>query len=410
MHTEYTFFGRQAILDHNQDTWGFELLYRASADAQSADYSDADSATLQVAASAMSSPQRVDRHGQFLLINFTETSILQGLPYVVPADATVIQVPETLESPDALDQLKGMKEQGYRVALDGFTNSEPDSPLLGIADTLIIDVKDIDETTVKTLVNAPQAQGKNLIAKRVEDKERFAFAKGLGFPLFQGYFFTRPEIVANRRLSSNEISRFKLLKFLEKNGEDLQALAQAIATDVSLSYRLLFYLNSPGIGLPNKVNTIMQAVAMLGWRKTGLWLRLAILTDIADKSKPSELPFLSLNRAKFLEMVALKSPSYTERSDSLFLLGLFSLLDALLDIPLAEIVDHLALDAQVREALAGKNNTLSPWLDLAVCFETGDWPRLDTLAQVLTLAPETLAECYADALSWSNTFFDLAIE
>jgi EAL and modified HD-GYP domain-containing signal transduction protein len=187
-------------------------------------------------------------------------------------------------------------------------------------------------------------------------------------------------------------------------GTDFSELAATIQADVSVSYRLLQLINSAAFGYKD-IDSIERAVVLLGWEKLKNWVYLVVLTDIQPKGKSSELPYLSTIRAKFLESAAQAHKVTDPKPQSLFLLGLFSLLDAMLDQPMSEVLEQLPLDAAISEALSGEDNELAPWLELARCFETGDWARLDRLVDSLGLDATATAGAYFEAIGWTKHFF-----
>ncbi|MCA1945259.1 MAG: HDOD domain-containing protein, partial [Desulfovibrio sp.] len=219
----------------------------------------------------------------------------------------------------------------------------------------------------------------------------------------QGFFFEKPVIVPGRKLTSNQISRLMLFKVLEKENPDFAEIARVIETDVSISYRLLALTNSANFSLSRKVDSIRQALVLLGMKQIKSWLWLIFLTDISPKNKTSELPYLSAIRAKFLERTALNHDLPIAKADLLYLLGLFSLLEAMLDVPFKDIAKNLPLDDDLAAALAGEANEYSPWLNMARYFERGEWDKIDDVIASLGLDPMTVANSYAEALTWAKT-------
>lgn len=399
-----TFFARQPVFCEGPTVWGYELLYRDKGDATKAEFSDSEAATLQVAASAFIHPEIGRSQPKKLIVNFTPKSILDQVPYALPAEDTVVKFsPSTTPVPEFEAALKTLRDNGYTLALDCFEATPSLYSLYRLADILIIDVLGKSSSHIQTLLQRAPRQGE-LLAKRVQTMESYLLAKDLGFSLFQGYFFKRPEILPGRKINSNQASRLNLFRLIEKSDPDFDGLADTVRTDVSISYRLLSYLNSAAFSFPEKIRSIKQAVVILGWRKIRNWLRLIILTDLLPSNKPSELSYLSAVRGKFLEQVALKHDR-DGQAGGLFLLGLFSLLDSMLDMPMKAILANVPLEDDIRDALSGEDNVYSPWLDISLSFETGNWDNLDGLLRRLELDPLLVARCYYDSLLWANSFF-----
>ncbi len=359
-----------------------------------------------MAANALFSLQPPPEGDLRALVNFSEKSIQELFPYALPARATVAQVPETLLEPGAtLDRLKRMRDDGYRIAIDDFESLPGAEALFALADMLIVDMLDKTPGQLAVLAKHGLAAGKTLLAKRVESSGRFDLARSLGFTLFQGYHFMRPEVIPGRKLTSNELSRFKLLRVIESDEPNYDETVQIIQADVGVSHRLLLYLNSPALGLPTKIASIRQASLLMGWKLLRNWLRLIVLTDMASGDHSRELAFLSLVRARFLEQVAGEADTALP-GESCFLLGLFSLLDAMLGLPMAEVMKLLPLNKPIKAALCEGKGALARWLDVVDCFEQARWTELDAVLAQVVASQKLAADSYAQALLWANEFFE----
>ncbi|GAB7082236.1 EAL and HDOD domain-containing protein [Megalodesulfovibrio paquesii] len=399
-----TFFARQPIFDASKNIWGYALLYRHAPDATKATFDDKDIATLTVISNAIMNLPKAGERAKKLCINFTEESLLRKIPLTLPAATTIILVDESFSATaEVVDALKEFKSLGYEVALNDFSGQPGCEPLLELADLVFIDILNKDIPRLKELTILAKSHHAALAAKRVEDIKQFEFLSKVGYTLFQGFFFEKPVIVPGRKLTSNQISRLMLFKVLEKENPDFHEIARVIETDVSISYRLLALTNSASFSLPRKVDSIRQALVLLGMKQIRSWLWLIFLTDMSPKHKTSELPYLSAIRAKFLERTALNHDMPIAKADLLYLLGLFSLLEAMLDVPFKEIVKNLPLDEALATALSGEVNEYTPWLSMARFFEQGEWDRIDEVISQLELEPMTVANSYAEALTWAKT-------
>ena len=399
-----TFIARQPIFDSSQSIWGYELLYRHSSDATAAIFSDEESATLAVAACA--SCQRMSfAQNSKLLINFSERSILEKVPHALAAEDTVVEIAETPPTtPGYLECLQQLKREGYRIALDGYEAREGCEQLFNMADIVKIDVLEKDPETVSGLVEKTRDKQVLLVAKRIEEHEHFHAAKKLDFSLFQGFFFRKPEIIEGRTLTSNEMSRLNLFALMENDEPDFDKLTSTIQADVAISYNLLSYLNSPAMGMREKIKSIKQALLLLGWKQIKNWLRVVILRDLNPKEKPSELPYLSVQRGKFFQLAS-SGLSNGPSPDNLFLLGLFSMLDSMLSMPMETVVANLPMETAFTDALCGKDNDYRPWLILAKSFESADWETLDRIIPQLGLDPVNTAQSYYESIAWASLFF-----
>src|SRR5581483_8741679 len=269
-----------------------------------------------------------------------------------------------------------LQAQGYQLALDDFVLQPGSERLLDVADFVKIEVKSADRAAQKELLDLSRKRGVKTLAEKVETQEEFEWARSVGYEYFQGYFFAKPANVRGRRIPSNKLHCLQLLKAAQQPELDFDRLEAFILKDVSLSYQLLRYVNSPLFALTSTIRSIRQALLYFGETELRKWITLATLTR-AGEDKPNELIRHSLVRARFCELVAqLASEKLAEYA---FLTGLFSLLDALIDRPLEEALAELSLAPEIASALAGKalnNDLLTGVLDLARAYEAADWNRV----------------------------------
>ncbi len=405
---EYTqaFIARQPVFDSSGAIWGHELLFRHSLSAEHAVIEDAFQASLQVAMGSYVSPQW-ERKGQTrIMVNFTPRTIREQVPRILPPGLSVVKVEEALlAEPGLIPLLVSLKAEGHLLAVDGLGGLIPAETLLPLADILVLDMPGKTWETLTASMAPFRDQGPLFLAKRVEDHQALRLAKECGVTLFQGFFFQKPETFANKVLSSSQASRLSLVRLMEAPEPDFKKLAEAIGHDVSISFRLLAFLNSPFFGLAHKVESIRQALLLAGWTQMKTWLRLVVMADMTQGDKPSELAFLSAQRGRFLESAARLTRKPGATPERMFLFGLFSLLESIFEMPMAAIVAELPLDGEVKDTLCGRPTTLSPWLDLACCFERADWAGLSERFTLLGLDPVDTAACYAESMQWAHSFF-----
>jgi len=402
---ESIFVARQPILDAQNATWGYMMLFRDSQDADRAVFTDNSEATMKLVANLplCNTPRNAKTR---FLIHFTPEAVVRGIPHAIPWDNTVI-ILEEIQDPDEtlIVALGDLLIDGYELAINNFEGKPGCERLAELADTLIIDMEGKDEADLNAIVTRGKKFGASrMIAKRVEDQDDLNRAKNAGFHLFHGFFFKRPQTDSGRKISSAQATRVKLFEIIEKDEPDFDALAPAIEADVSISYRLLNFLNSANFSFATKVTSIKQAVVLTGWKPIRNWLRLIILTDMTPTEKSLELAYVSAHRAKLFETAALGS-GYEEDSDTLFIVGLFSLLDAMLDTDMKNITEQLPVDDEVKATLCGKKTRFTAWLDLAKAIEASDWDEVGERAAALNLLPGTVAVSYQHAFTWADTFF-----
>lgn len=406
--SESIFVARQPIFDEKQDVWGYELLFRSSGESREANVSDADMATAKVIADGFVMASAGMQPGQRALINFPQNLILQQFAYALPSDIAVIEILEDVRPlPEVLETLQGFKDAGYTVAMDDFMGEPELMPFLKIADILKVDILGIlgpegakNADKLRRIMKVVSKFKGRLLAEKVEDNDVFGLCKELGFTLFQGYFFSKPEIIPGKKISSNEISKLQLLKELGSPEFDVHRLSEIIQLDPSLSYRLFRYINSAGMGVSQKVESVTRAITLLGQRQLSQWLRVVIMSDLAPTKKGKEIAFMSVQRGRFLELMAEKCPS-RHAPESMFLLGLFSLLDAMLGQPMEDILENVPLDEGVAQVLKGQENDFEHCLNLATAMERADFGTMNELLEVQELAPELATPLYTEALNWT---------
>jgi EAL and modified HD-GYP domain-containing signal transduction protein len=310
-----------------------------------------------------------------------------------------------------LDSLSRLKADGYMIALEGFTGSPHCESIYRLADIVCVNVAGRPQDELATIIASIGEYGAERLAGDVESPERSAVCQEAGFTLFHGPFFKTPQNLKVRKLTSNEVSRFNLLKVIEQKEPDFSKLAELVQADVSVSFRLLTYLNSACFGLRQKISSIQQAIPLLGWQKMKSWLRVVLLTDMSQTSHASELFLLSTQRAKFLERVALDHDYWGFDPDSLSLLGTFSLLDVMLGIPMSEVVAYMPLDGKLKAALCREsNNEYLPLLELVMSFEEARWNDVESMIQRLGLNGAKVKAAFRSAIDWAGTISTLGVK
>ncbi len=387
---------------------GYELFFRDSLSAQQAVISSRCDATMQVAAGTVVCLNELLQQNKRIMINFTSDLILENVPYALPPDKIIIEINgQSPPSSKVLEALESLKKDGYCIAVDDFEGNKHAIPLIHLCDIVTIDTLSRRPDWLEKVVAVLQKAQVQLMAKRIESHEVFKRVSNMGFSLFQGFFFQRPENITGRKLNSNEMMRLKLCKLIENDAADTDKLAETIQADVSISYRLLKFLNSPAFGFSKEIASVRHAITLLGWKQLKSWLRVIIMTDMLQQGKTRELSHTALLRGKLLESIA-EAHAKTDDQSPLFLMGLFSLLDSMLDIPMPDILEELPLATPIKEALLGLQNDYRFWLELTFCFENADWEQMDALMQKLALDPGLVALSYHNALEWTESYFEKA--
>lgn len=395
------FVARQPILDRAQALFAYELLFRASADAAGAGGADGNHMASHVILSAMGDiglDRLVGQRRAF--VNVTRDILLGALPEVLPPDVAVIEILESIE-PDrqVVAAVTRLRELGYLIALDDFEYHPRYHPLLELADVVKLDVLDGDLERVERVLPFLDRFDVALLAERVETHEVFRRCHDLGFDYFQGYFFARPQTVSGHGIPHDKITALRLLRVLNDAGATFGDIEKVISTDVSLSYKLLRYINSPLCGLRQPVRSIREALVLLGLDRLRKWASLVVFSH-AGQGKPSELVRSAQLRARLCEQLA---PAASVPAPTAFTVGLFSRLDALLDQPMKSAVAPLGLGDDITAALLAGRGPLGSLLRLAAAWERADWAAVEQARATLRIPPEALRSAALDAGEWVET-------
>ncbi len=394
---------RQPIFDGKRRLWGYEIFCVGIVESTGPDSLE-ESVAVNVASSAYIGFQQIMDRGKKIIVNFNEKSILENFPYAFPQNLAAVMVTEDMVSrPNVLNVLSRLKSDGYLIAVRGFTGNSACDPLYRMADIVGMDIFERQKDELTEIIELARSYDATCLAAQVKDPACFELCRELGFSLFHGSFFKSPEQITVRKFTSGEVSRFNLLQVIEKDQPDFDQLTKAIQTDVSISFRLLAFLNSSAFGLPRKIKSIHQAILLLGWRKIKNWLRVVLLSDMGHNKEVSELVLLSAQRGRFLELVALEHDFWGFDANSLNLLGMFSLLDALLGIPMTEIVGYLPLENKLKAALCQEpNNEYLPLLHLAGYFEEARWAEVGKMIQQLNLDAGKVKAAFQASVDWAG--------
>lgn len=395
---------RQPIFDGNRRLWGYELFGVGSAETTSSGFPEETNVAVSVASSAYMCLQQILDRGKKVIVHFNEKSILENLPYALPPVLASVKVEEhACERPSVLETLSRLKSDGYLIAVQGFTGDPACDSLYQLADMISIDVSDCSSDTLGDTLAKARPYRSQVMASRVQDPTQFKTCREMGFSLFHGAFFKSPENLTVRKLSSNEVLRFNLLQSIEKEDPDFTRLAETIQADVTVSFRLLTYLNSAAFAFTQRIKSIRQAITLLGWNNLKNWLRVVLLSDMNQSKEARELVLLSAQRGLLLELIARGHDFWGFYPGSLHLLGLFSLLDALLSMPMTEIVTYLPLDSRMKAALCREtDNEYLPLLQLAQYLEEARWAESEKLIQQLNLDGKKVKAALQASVNWAN--------
>jgi len=395
---------RQPIFDAQMRVFGYEMLFRSSS-LNEFDGTEENAATAQVISAVFGSAetdQLTGRNNTF--INFPQKMLLDGTASILPPQHTVVEILENVEADeDLLEACRALRERGYRLALDDFTVAEKVEALASIADFVKVDFRATSKAQQEDA--ATRFKGKvQLLAEKVETQDEFRSARDMGYEYFQGYFFARPVISSTRQIPGFKLQFLRILNELHRPEMDFRKLADLLKREPGLSYKLLRFVNSAWFGLRSPVESLQRALVSLGEDAARKWLSVLTMANLAS-DHPTELATSTLVRARFFESLA-KEAGLTQLRDDCFLVGMFSLLDAMLGRPLPELVEGLNLHGQITRTLLDRPNPsdrMPPVWKLVLAYERGDWDTLGAAALALDLKPQTLTGCYAEAVRWADS-------
>jgi c-di-GMP-related signal transduction protein len=398
------FIARQPILDARQNLFGYELLFRNRAeDGFSAPASGDPSSTLIIESSFLFDLQSLCG-GRPAFINFSANALLEEHALLLPRERIVVEVLETVEpTPAIVAACRKLAESGYRLALDDFADSPAWEPLLQLAKIVKIDFLATPAKQQRLLAERFGPRGISMLAEKVERREDFERGKRLGYELFQGYFFARPQIVSARDVAASQRQNLRILASLGRAELDFAEVERLLKTEPALCYKFLRYLNSPLFGFAGEVRSIRHALALIGERDFRRWFSAMAVMAIGE-NKPEELILISISRGLFCESLA-PLAGLPRRGSDLYFLGLLSVMDALLGRPFSAILKEVRVAADVREALAGAENRLRDVLDCVKSYERGDWKTCAALTKKLRLSESALPGIYMRAMHWARQAF-----
>ncbi len=404
-----SFIARQPIFDVERRVQGYELLFRDSTENRFAG-SDPDLASGEAFDTAVLLGLDVLSEGYSLFLNCPHDFLVQRYPTLFPPDFTVIEVLETVEPDEpVLAALREMKHAGYRIALDDYVDEPRFAPLVELADIIKIDFLQTPAAARSELARRYYDGRRQLLAEKIETEAELAEAARLGFALFQGYFFGKPEMLTTEKVPVLMDTHLRIQRALSSPALDLIAIEHLIKSEPALCYRLLRYLESPGFYLQTEIMSILHALALLGEHELRKWLML-MASVVAASGEPNPEPIArALELARFAELLA---PFVALPPSSLYLTGLFGQMDRIVNRPLAAIVDEVVLPQDVRAALGGEATPLRQCQELVAAYERGDWRKSDALRRRFQIPEIEMRAMRREAAVWAGRManYDLAAE
>ncbi len=397
------YLARQPIFTKNVKIYAYELLFRGSMSNLFPDI-DGDHATSRLLSSTFFTTglEKVTG-GKRAFINFTRELLLRRIPLIFPSKVTTVEILETIEPDErAIECIKELTVNGYSIALDDFVYHPRFDPFIHLADIIKVDFRLSSREEIEGYARRFEPLGIKLLAEKVETIDEFHEAIAMGFTYFQGYFFSKPQVMSDKDIPSLKMNLIQIMVESSSDEFRVQEMKKLIERDVGISYKLLRYMNSPYFRRMNEISSIKQAIVMLGEKGIRQFLSVIILAELSS-DKPDELIKNSIVRAKVCEGLGRLGTSKTDPS-VLFTLGLFSLIDAILDSSMENVLKKLPLAEKIKAALLKREGEFADYLRLAVCYEMGEWDMASKIASSLGIMEEKLPACYLDAVGWADAF------
>lgn len=400
------FLGRQPILDRQQRLVAYELLFRTG-QKNEADVLDGVRATATVIANAFSELAVGDALGSCRgFINVDESFLFSDTLELLPRQSVVLEILETVPpTQEVVARCRELKRKGFTLALDDVVQVAPAyRDLLALVDIIKVDIQLIPEKALAELTSKLVRLGKQLLAEKVDSREQMTRCMDMGYALFQGYYFARPTVIAGRRMQHSELALMRLLGLLLSDAENA-ALEAALKEEPGLTVNLLRITNSVGLGTVNRINSLGHAITVLGRRQLQRWLQLLLFSATGHSSGAAN-PLLQLaaTRGHLLELLAAQfRPNDRAFADQAFMVGIMSLMPALINQTIRDIITPLGLTGSIRDALCEGSGELGQLLSIAECLEQDEYSRLgEILIQFPGIHPGVVSQCLTKALAWAR--------
>lgn len=403
----YSFVARQAIFDDKLNTVGYELLFRDSMDNRFPDVSAEHATTQLIEEQFLSAPVGRKNDNSTVYVNFPYQLLVEGLAETLPKNRVVIEILENAQ-PDRqlLETVKRLHTQGFRIALDDFAPCSDWDAFMPYINVIKFDIRRSSREEIERYIQnhhdlLSQAV---FLAEKVETYEEFESFKKMGFHLFQGYFFSKPVVTKRNKLVQNRAFALKLMQEVNVESPDLNKIEELLKSDVSLSFKIMRYAqnilyNTRGIsGFRN--HSLRDIVVYLGVNEMRRFVLMACLTSFENVTN-TEIYYLSLIRAKFCELVAART-SANNIANEAFMVGLFSLLDVILGLPLDELMEQIAVSPDVVKALKNETGELHRYVLLARLYEQRMWEEASDVAHEIGLPNSSVAEMMNQAAKWAD--------
>lgn len=403
------FVTRQPIHTDRLNVFGYELLFRSSA-AGAFGGSDQHAATQQVIENSfLTIGLPALTRGKRAFIQLTRELLLGAAMYELPHDQTVIEVRETVSpDDDILGVCRELRRRGFTLALDDFVCRPDQRPFLDLADIVRIDYREArhrDRAELERQLAPLRRRGVTLLAEQVETHAEFEQARELGFELFQGYFWGRPEIVSGKGIPTTSASYFRLLQQVHQRHFDVAATQEIVKSDPSLALSLLRYINCGLFRWSSRIQSVQHAIVILGRDEIRRWSSMMALTTAIDDDRPQELARAAVRRGRLCELIG-QQGSFGDESMELFFTGLFSIAHLMLGLPKVEALAEIPISPESRRAILGDESQCGEILRAVEAYESGDWDTFTAATERLALPADQIPALYLEAVRWADAVID----
>ena len=393
---------RQPILHADKTLFAYELLFRDSLENRFPNINEDEATAKMVTGLQFNLGLDSLLPSTLAFINFTHNSLLEGYPLMLPKEKIVVEILETVKpGKKLLNACIDLKEKGYIIALDDYIHQSVWLHFYPYVDIIKIDYQETSEQQILQIIEAIKPFPKiKLLAEKIETQQEYLQALHYGCCYFQGYFFSRPELIKNAALTPSQMSIAKLMGEMAKDDPDINSITQAFESDVNLSFKLLRYAQSPIFQRTKKIETIKQAIVVLGQNELRRLVSLLFTAQFSE-GKPAELTVMSLSRAHYCELLT----EYTNQKDgiaSAFLVGLLSLLDAMLDADIAQLMEKLPISQAIKDSIVLRCGEHAQYLMLSECFENGQWSEVSKLCENLAVDFDAAFSMFQQSQLWAK--------
>lgn len=399
--SQHSIIGRQPIVNSQQEIIGYEFFFRNNQNGANAPFEEDIQTCAKILSTTMDEMHENWLLGQQLaFINVDRIMLSSVFLELMPAEKTVLEVVNSVEvTAEIIERCRELKTNKFKIALDNPQHHTQLEALIPYADYIKLDMRDVDIALSTQWFKKYQATGCQLIAEKVEQNAQFNALLEAGYQQFQGYFYARPESLNSKVINPSFDGVLHLLNLVSQDAEN-KTIENGFKRDTTLSYKLLRYINSVGFGLSCEVQSIGHALTILGRNQLYRWLTLLMVTAGNNSSSPA-LMKTSITRGRLTELLG--EPFFEKRDrDNLFVVGVFSLLDIMLKVPMETVLEKLQLPEAIVDALVRREGIFGPFLKLTEACEDANNEEILQLAAMLQLNPDKVNQCHMDALAWTE--------